>query len=115
MAVADMKEPAFVMKHMDRQIVQETIARHCTIRGWRLHAANARSNHVHAVLTASGYSPETVRDQLKAWCTRMLKQVHRERERFWTEGASCRWINQTDDLESAIIYTRDGQDHHLDT
>jgi len=27
-----------------------------------------------------------------------------------TEGASCRYINQNDDLESAIAYTIDGQD-----
>ena len=107
---AEMKETEFMLSPHDREIVEETIHRHCEIRGWRLHAVSVRSNHVHVVVTAPGYQPETVRDQFKAWCTRKLKQKHRTRQRFWTEGASCRWINHEDDLEAAIVYTNEAQD-----
>lgn len=109
MAEADMKETAFTLSLDDREIVEKTVARHCEIRGWKLHKVNARSNHVHVVVTAPGYKPETVRDQFKAWCTRKLKPNHPGRERFWTEGASCRWINHEDDLEAAIMYVAEAQ------
>ncbi len=110
MAASDMKETAFILSPDDREIVEKTIARHCDIRGWTLHAVNARSNHVHVVVTAPGYEPKTARDQFKAWCTRHLKPMNPSRERFWTEGGSCRWINQEDDLEAAIIYVDEAQD-----
>jgi len=110
MAAADMGESAFYMEDADRQIVDNTVASHCEIRNWILHISNARTNHVHVVVTAPGYKPEVVRDQFKAWCTRYLKPRHMGRERFWTEGASCRWINHPEDLESAILYAADAQD-----
>ena len=110
MAEADMKEAAFVLSPVDREIVELTVERHCEIRKWTLHRVNARSNHIHVVVTAPGCKPETVRNQLKAWCTRELKPNNPGRERFWTEGASCRWINHEDDLEAAITYVAEVQD-----
>ncbi len=110
MNAADMKETAFTLSPNERTIVENTVRRHCEIRGWTLHAVNARSNHVHVVVTAPGYRPEVVRDQFKAWCTRNLKPSNPGRERFWTEGASCRWINHDHDLETAILYATDAQE-----
>jgi len=110
MAVSEMKETAFTLSPDNREIIQQTISRHCEIRCWTLHAVNARSNHIHVVVTSPGYDPKTVRDQFKAWCTRHLKLCNEGRERFWTEGGSCRWINQQDDLETAIVYVNDAQD-----
>ena len=109
-AQSEMKESPFKQTKADRAIVEDTVNRHCDIRGWKLHAVNARSNHVHVVVTASGYKPETVRDQFKAWCTRNLKPIYSDRERFWTEGGSCRRINSEEDLVAAIKYTLDVQD-----
>jgi hypothetical protein len=108
-ALADMKEPALELAPEQRSVVESTVARHCEIRSWTKYAINARSNHVHVVVSAPGYTPEIVRDQFKAWCTRLLKPTHSGRTRFWTEGASCRWINHEDDLEGAIIYVQDAQ------
>ena len=110
MARSRMKEPAFHLLPAHRRIVEETIRNHCEIRGWRLHAINVRTNHVHAVLTAPGYHPATAREQLKSWCTRKLKHAGVRRNRCWTEGGSCRWINQEDDLETAITYVVEAQD-----
>jgi REP element-mobilizing transposase RayT len=110
MARSEMKEPEFRLSADQRQIVEATIRDHCRERYWHLHAVNARSNHVHVVVTAAGYQPETVRDQFKAWCTRKLKEAGATRTRFWTEGGSRRWINREDDLEAAILYVLDAQD-----
>ncbi|MFO0914759.1 MAG: hypothetical protein U0795_17505 [Pirellulales bacterium] len=52
MAAAEMKESEFQLSQADRDVVERTIARHCAIRAWKLHTVNARSNHVHVVVTA---------------------------------------------------------------
>ena len=104
-----MKEALLVLSGPDRRIVAETVQRHCEIRGWQLHAVNARSNHVHVVVSAE-CDPETIVEQFKAWSSRKLKLEHPERTRFWTEGSSKRWINHEDDLDSAIEYVVDAQD-----
>jgi REP element-mobilizing transposase RayT len=109
-AECKMTEPEFRLTKADRSIVEATITKHCNIRSWTLHTVNARSNHVHVVLTAPGYTPEVVRDQLKAWCTRNLKPNLPSRTKFWTEGASRQYLNTEDELEAAIIYVKEAQD-----
>src|SRR5438128_2109859 len=47
-----MADEAVVLSIDQRRLVEDTIRRHCDIRGWTLHAVNARSNHVHVVVTA---------------------------------------------------------------
>jgi hypothetical protein len=70
---------------------------------------------VHVVVTAD-QPPKIVRNQLKAWCTRRLKELETIRtqtpirENWWTERGSQRFLNDTASLEAAILYVRDGQD-----
>ena len=111
-AQASMKEAQFILNRDDRQLVHQVIQAHCEIRAWELHATNARSNHVHVVVTSTGHLPKTVASQFKAWSTRELKKAHPHRNRFRTQGASCRWINQQNDLIKAIDYTLDFQDRN---
>jgi len=95
-----------------RDTVQAQCQSHCEHRGWRLWVANARSNHVHAVVTATGYSGATVRDQLKANCTRGLRErweIFRARP-VWTVGGDWQCINDVDELEIAIAYAGEAQD-----
>src|SRR5437899_7489315 len=42
-----MTEPALTLDLEQRRIVEDTIAAHCRIRGWHLHAVNERCQHVH--------------------------------------------------------------------
>ena len=105
-----MKEPAFVLDTEQRAIVEATIGAHCEIRNWTLHAVSARSNHVHVVVTARGYSPDTVMRQFKAWCTRKLRDAGVPRKNVWTESGSRRWINRESDLHTAIDYVVNAQD-----
>jgi hypothetical protein len=44
-----------------RRIVHAVVVEHCRIRGWPLHACNARTNHVHVVVTAP-VDPTVVRE-----------------------------------------------------
>lgn len=73
-AAASMTEDACRLDVEQREEVERQIAETCRIRGWELHAVNCRSNHVHVVVTAT-QNPKIVRNQLKAWCTRRLKEL----------------------------------------
>jgi REP element-mobilizing transposase RayT len=110
MARSRMKEKEFTLSDEHQRLVKRTIQRHCELRRWTLHAVNARTNHIHVVVTAAGYRPETVRDQFKAWCTRALKEAGAVRNRFKTEGGRCDWINAEAGLESVATYVREAQD-----
>lgn len=60
-----MVESAVVLTYEQRDLIEQTIRDHCRIRGWVLHAVNARTNHIHVVVTADR-DPGEVRDQFKA-------------------------------------------------
>ena len=109
----EMTEPACTLNAEQRQLVHQTIIDHCTHRTWHLFVTNVRTNHVHVVVKADR-EPEDVRDQLKAWCTRKLKDLQRirgepQRIKWWTERGSQRYIGDEESLEAAILYVRDGQ------
>ena len=109
-AAAEMNEPEFLLIQTERDIVEQTIRDHCDHRGWHMHAVSVRSNHVHVVVTARGYDPDTVAAQFKSWGTRRLKKRTPDRTSFWTERSSARYINTEDDLEAAIVYVLEAQD-----
>lgn len=105
-----MTEAAVELSVAQRLIVEATIIEHCEIRKWHLWAKNCWTKHLHAVITANGCKGETVRDQLKAWCTRKLKsQSNPAKKNWWTEGAFVESIHTEDDLAAAIQYTNDAQ------
>jgi REP element-mobilizing transposase RayT len=128
-AAARMTEDACRLDDEQREVVERQIGETCRIRGWELHTVNCRSNHAHVVVAAN-QSPKIVRNQLKAWCTRRLKQLEvarltrsvseartsqetsptAVRENWWAERGSQRFINDEVSLEAAIQYVRDGQD-----
>jgi REP element-mobilizing transposase RayT len=118
-AAALMTEDACRLDQEQRKRVEAQVAETCEVRNWRLWAVNCRTNHIHVVVTADR-KPELVRNQLKAWCTRRLKElddVRRAanprltlRENWWAERGSQRYINDEDSLEAAIRYVLEGQD-----
>jgi REP element-mobilizing transposase RayT len=113
-----MVEKPVVLNETQRAMVNEAITRHCELRAWLLHAANCRSNHCHAVVTATSHTGEQVRDQLKGWSTRKLKDQQRSqgvaeaslREHWWTRKGSVRCLFDDESLDAAIIYTLEAQD-----
>jgi REP element-mobilizing transposase RayT len=119
-AEARMTEDACILDTEQRRLVEQTIADHCRIRGWHLHAVNCRRNHLHVVVSAP-VTPKQVQVQFKAWCTRRLKELERKRrgaggqglplrEQWWAERGSRRFLNDDESLTEAILYVRDYQD-----
>jgi len=107
-----LKHEVMLLSPEQRVVVECECQRHCDYRGWHLWAANARSTHVHIVVTAAGYSGKTVRDQLKANGTRGLRErwpQFRDRA-VWTVGGDWVCINHEDDLESICLHVREAQD-----
>ena len=107
-----LQHDVFELSSEQRVIVEQECQRHSDQRGWHLWEVNARSTHVHAVVTAVGYAGKTVRDQLKANCTRGLREhwaVFCDRP-VWTVGGDWECINSEDDLESVCRYVREAQD-----
>ena len=111
-----MTETAVLLDATQREIVNEVVREHCEIRGWTLHAVNCRSNHCHVVVTAVDYDGDQVRDQLKSWAKRRLKnhqgaQPHADvRKHWWTRKGSVRKLFDDESLEAAIHYTIEAQD-----
>ena len=112
-----MTEPALTLDAEQRRLVEDTVRKHCTIRGWHLHAVNCRTQHVHLVVTAPNRSPEEVMDQFKAWCTRRLKERERRRgisdphirQKWWTQRGSKRRLYDEKSVEAAIAYVLEEQ------
>ncbi|MFY9255217.1 MAG: transposase [Fuerstiella sp.] len=94
-----------------RTAVETEIKRLCEFRGWQLWKANARSNHVHVVVTASGCEGAKVRDQIKANCTRIIRvrwPLFADRP-VWTVGGDWQCVNTEDDLDQVVLYAGEVQ------
>jgi REP element-mobilizing transposase RayT len=112
-----MAESAVQLSPEQRALAEQTIRDHCRVRGWLLHAVRARSNHIHAVVTADR-DPRQVMDQLKAWCSRnlsdaagLVRPVAKKagRRHWFTEGGNKELIDSEEYLHNAIRYVLEGQ------
>jgi REP element-mobilizing transposase RayT len=112
-----MAESAVVLTEGQRALVEQTVRDHCRIRGWLLHAVNARPNHVHVVVTAPR-DPDEVMNQFKAWCSRklsdaagLLRTVAKKagRRHWFTEGGNKELIDSEEYLKNAITYVLERQ------
>lgn len=95
-----------------RSAVEKETRRLCEFRGWTLWEVNARTNHVHSVISAFRHSGETVRNQLKANCTRALRErwpVFANRP-VWSVGGDWQCINSEHDLNQVVLYAGAVQD-----
>jgi REP element-mobilizing transposase RayT len=110
-------EAAVELGPEQRALVEQTIRDHCRIRQWLLHAVNARTNHIHAVVTADR-DPDEVMKQFKAWCARKLSDAaglagtvakKAGRRRWFTEGGNKKAIETEEYLANAVKYVLEGQ------
>ena len=107
-----LNHPIVLLDPDQRRVVEAEVLRHCQHRGWQLWACQARSNHVHVVVTAGPVSGRIVRDQLKANCTRGLREKWSAfRDRLvWTKGGDWQCLNTDESLAGAVEYVQDVQD-----
>ncbi len=90
---AALRQEAYVLDEVRRPVVLRTIHEVAAHRTWQLWAAHVRSNHVQVVMTAP-CKPEKVMADLKAWCSRRLREAFQEssdRDR-WTQHGSTRYL-----------------------
>jgi REP element-mobilizing transposase RayT len=108
----EMNGEAVLLQTHDRDTVEDACREHCQIRGWHLLAVSARTNHIHVVVGANT-PPKTVRDQLKANCTRRLRtqSTPLNVEKTWTTGGDCEILDRDEDIDAAIRYVVEAQDN----
>ena len=115
-ASAKMTEDAKVLSQHQRQLVENQVRETCEHRKWICHAVNCRTNHMHAVVGAFETPPKRVRADVKAWCTRRLKEdaLPITIENWWAERGSIRWVFGDEGLYQVVLYTLDGQERKPD-
>lgn len=105
-------EPFLLTSVGVRDEVDQAMRKVCVVRDWRLHAINVRTNHVHVVLSAPGYSPEEAMRQLKSWGTRALRSADHitADQQPWTRHGSTRYLWNADSVARAVQYALEHQD-----
>ncbi|MDX1964716.1 MAG: transposase [Pirellulales bacterium] len=110
-AQSRMTETACFLSVTQRTLVEEQIRETCDFREWKMFAVNCRSNHIHVVVSALHVDPKKIRNDLKAWSTRKLKEASLDkRDKWWNERGCTRYIYDEDNLAIAIEYTMKAQD-----
>lgn len=105
-----LRESPLLIDPMMRSVIEDTLAQHCSFRGWRLFEFNVRTNHVHAVVSAAGEADAMLKD-LKAYLTRALRKFGAigDRRKVWSEGGSKRHLFTDDAVRRACFYVREAQ------
>jgi REP element-mobilizing transposase RayT len=106
-----MVQAEVVLSTLERDIVRDACEKHSLIRNWHIHTVNARSNHVHIVISASTHEPQIVRDQLKANATRLLRESGSRTKdaKIWTRGGDCDLIDTEEELYNVSLYVSEAQ------
>jgi REP element-mobilizing transposase RayT len=107
---ANMRQEPYLLDQSRREVVLRTIKETAAHRKWKLWAVHVRLNHVHTVISAD-CKPEKVMVDLKAWCSRRLREAFQEdadRDR-WTQHGSTRYLNDPGSFEAAERYVVDEQ------
>lgn len=97
-----------------RGVIEDTIAEVCLHRQWRMDVYNVCTNHVHVVMNGNA-TPEKMLGDLKAWCTRRLRegQIIASDRRVWTDGGSTVYLWNARELADAVDYVANQQGPRL--
>jgi len=107
---AVMKKPPFVLDDDHRSCMRATIVEVCDHRQWQLLALHVRTNHVHAVIVAP-CKPEKVMSDLKAWCTRRLREAKLlgQKDDAWSRHGSTLYLWREASVAEKTDYTLNQQ------
>jgi REP element-mobilizing transposase RayT len=106
----NLAQPPYHLDGPRRQVVLLALSTIARRKGWFLHAAHVRSNHVHLVVKADG-PPERVLNEFKAAASRRLnKTFPTERDRLrWTRHGSTRYLWTVEAIAEKVHYVLFGQ------
>jgi len=110
-----LKQPPVTLNPRQRAVIKAAIRETCTIRIWRLWSVNVRTNHVHAVVSASK-KPDAVLSALKANATRAMREAGLWTSTLspWEHRGSKRYLWDEKQLADAIAYVECNQGEPLD-
>jgi REP element-mobilizing transposase RayT len=102
--------PPYQLDALRRQVTLEAVCEIARRKGWVLHAAHVRTNHVHIAVTAAG-TPERVMNDFKTAASRRLnKAFPAERDRTrWTRHGSTRYLWTDEAVAEKVHYALHGQ------
>jgi REP element-mobilizing transposase RayT len=105
-----MDSEAVVLDVGSRAVVNTAVGGVCSHRGWGLFAVNARTNHVHVVVSLS-CTPEEAMGTFKAWCTRRLREAGHFAvdARVWARHGSTRYLWTEAAVVGAVRYVLESQ------
>jgi REP element-mobilizing transposase RayT len=92
-----------------RRVVDMAVREVCAHRDWLLHAINARTNHVHVVVSADA-PPERVLRDFKARGTRALRLSGLLHPAPWAGHGSTGYLWDDEQLARAVDYVLNRQD-----
>ena len=100
-----LKRPPVRLTRKQRKVVEESIWETCKTRKWIVWARNARTNHVHSVVTADCNSKQA-RSILKAGATKTLREkgCWKSKATPWADRGSRIRIWSQKELMAAIDY-----------
>jgi REP element-mobilizing transposase RayT len=107
---AQLKHRPVILNESQRVIVEQAIREVCENRSYRLLAVNARTNHVHSVITTPG-EPELAMNTFKAYATRHLREAGLlpPNVKPWSRHGSTPYLWTPEEVERAIDYVINGQ------
>jgi REP element-mobilizing transposase RayT len=110
-----LNQPPVILDPNQRVSVERAIRETCDVRKWTLRAVNARTNHVHVVVSTEAKRPDRALNAFKANATRQLRQDGEwpHPHSPWSDGGSKRYLWTEVGLERAIDYVLNGQDGPL--
>src|SRR5687768_3516191 len=95
-----LKQPPVKLNARQRPVVDSAIRETCNIRHWNLWTVNVRTNHVHAVVSATK-NPASVLSAMKANATRAMREWMSDLSP-WEFGGSKKYLWDDKQLSDAI-------------
>ena len=109
-----LNESPWILEREARQIALEAIRSVCRHRQWIAHAIHIRATHVHAVITGEA-APERMLSDFKAYATRALRLAFPDvqRQRYWANHGSTRYLWNEVSFRAAMDYVLNGQGERM--
>lgn len=109
-----LKNKPFVLTAMKRLVVEDSIRNVCDHRGYLLYTVQARTNHVHCVVSAME-KPEKIMGAFKAYSTRHLRKagLAAAEAKIWSRHGSTRYLWTENHIETTVKYVMNGQGQEL--